>query len=193
MNRRANYDWLLLIFSLVCIYILAPDLDRRHGFFVSTCFALILILNSRIAWQTKFMVRYVVFIAIDLVTYFMLFNDQPWNFIFHGGLFESSSAPLIVCSLIMSLAGGLLLKTWPDRLKYFFITSGLQIPIAIFVGTAPLESFLSRIANGLGYLHSYSGAWQAWQLEWMLTYYLPIHFLSKRESNNSRNENYVRT
>ena len=168
----------MFILSLMAIYFLAPDLDRRHGPFVSICFALILILNSRIIWQPKFVLRYVIFIVIDLLTYFILFNDQPWNYLFHGGLFESSPAPLIVCSLIMSLAVGLLLKNWPDRVKYFLITSGLQIPIAIFVGTAPLESFLTRIADTLGFYHSYSGAWQAWQFEWMLTYFMPMYFLN---------------
>lgn len=191
MNKRATFDWLLLIFSLVCIYILAPDLDRHHGLFVSTCFALILILNSRMILQAKFILRYVIFIAVDLLTYFMLFSDQPWDALFHGGLLESSPAPLIICSLIMSLAGGLLLKSWPDRYKYFLITSGLQIPIAIFVGTAPMESFLSFIANTLGYYHNYSGAWQAWQFEWMLTYYLPIYFLSKKVTNNINNKNNI--
>lgn len=187
MDKKINYDWPLFLLSLVCIYMLAPDLDRRHGLFVSTCFALILILNSRMIWHTRFIVRYVIFIAVDLLTYFILFNDQPWNALFHGGLFESSPAPLIVCSLMMSLAGGLLLKNWPDRLKYILITSGLQIPIAIFVGTAPVESLLSHLAKVLGFNQQYSGAWQAWQLEWMLTYYLPIYFLSKKATNRLNN------
>ncbi|MCB9772330.1 MAG: hypothetical protein H6754_07250 [Candidatus Omnitrophica bacterium] len=191
MSRRSNYDWILLIFSLVSIYILAPDLDRRHGFFVSTCFALILILSSRMILQTKFILRYIAFIAVDLFTYFILFNDQPWDILFNGGLFESSPAPLIICSFLMSLAGGLLLKNWPDRFKYFFITSGLQVPIAIFAGMPTVETLLSRVASSLGFYHNYSGAWQAWQFEWMLTYYLPIYFLSKKNTVNKNNENKV--
>ncbi len=190
MNIRINYHWALLILSLIGIYILAPDLDRRHGPLVSTCFAFILILNSRIVWQPKFVLRYVVFIVIDLLTYFTLFNDQPWNYLFQGGLFESSPAPLIICSLIMSFAGGLLLRNWPDRVKYFLMTSGLQVPIAIFVGADPLESFLNRIADTLGFYHSYSGAWQAWQFEWMITYYFPIYLFNKKYILNTRGDGH---
>ncbi len=182
MNRRVSFNGLLLIFSLICIYVLAPDLDRRHGPLVSIAFALILILNSRAVWQAKFVWRYLIFIAVDLLTYFILFNDQPWDFLFSGGLFESSPAPIIICSLIMSLAGGLLLKNWPDRLKYLLITSGLQIPIAIFVGSSLSVAVLNRMADTLGFYHDYFGAWQVWQFEWMLTYYLPIYFLNLKHS-----------
>ena len=182
MNRRLSLNGLLLIFSLLCVYILAPDLDRRDGHLGSIAFALILILNSRIVWQAKFVWRYLVFIGIDLLTYFILFNDQPWDFLFSGGLFESSPAPIIICSLIMSLAGGLLLKSWPDRLKYFFITSGLQIPIAFFVGVPSIESFFSSLSDMLLSYHHYFGAWVVWQFEWMLIYYLPIYFLNLKYS-----------
>ncbi len=178
MNKNTRYHWLLFVFSLICIYILAPNLDRRQGLLVSSCFALVLILNSRIVLQTKFILRYFIFIGIDLLTYFILFDDRTWNYLFGGGLFESSPWPLIVCSLIMSMAGGLLLNTWSDRFKYFFITSGLQIPIAIFVGTPGMVFFLNRMSDVLGFHHDYFGAWQAWQFEWMLTYYLPIYFLN---------------
>lgn len=176
--RRSNHNLILLIFSLISIYILSPDLDRRHGVLISVGFALILILNSGVTWRPQFILRYILFIGVDLLTYFMLFNDQPWDYLFHGGLFESSPAPLIVCSLIMSMAGGLLLKDWPDRFKYFLITSGLQVPIAIFAGTPLVESSLDRLADTLGFYQDYSGAWQAWQFEWMLTYYLPIYFFN---------------
>ncbi len=186
MNRRIEYHWVLFIFSLMAIYFLAPDLDRRHGPLLSICFALILILNSAIVWQLKFILRYVIFIIIDLLTYFILFNDQPWNYLFHGGLFESSPAPLIVCSLIMSLAGGLLLRDWPDRIKYLLVTSGLQIPIAVFVGTPPMESLLNHLADILGFYNNYSGAWQAWQWEWMVTYYLPVYFFNLKYRHGKR-------
>lgn len=180
MIREQKYNWLILIFSLVSIYFLAPDLDRRHGVFVSLAFASILILTSGLLGSSRFIGRCLLFIGIDVSTYFILFNEQPWDFLFHAGLYDSSVAPLIFCSLIMSLAGGLLLRTWPDRVKYFLITSGLQIPIALCAGTPLLESWLNRLAAGLGFYQNYSGAWQAWQFEWMLTYYLPIYFLSKK-------------
>ncbi len=186
MNKKINYDWLLFIFSLVCIYILAPDLDRRHGLWVSSCFALILILNSRIVYELKFLWRYFIFFGIDLLTYFILFDDRPWNYLFGSGLFDSSPFPLIICSLIMSAAGGILLRTWPKRLEYFLITSGLQIPIAIFVGTPFFVSFFNRMADSLGFYHDYFGAWQAWQFEWMLTYYIPMYFLNKNQASKNK-------
>lgn len=172
--------YMVLIFSLLGIYLLAPDLNRENGIFVSSSFALILILNSGVIWKTQFIVRYVLFILIDIFTYFILFNDQPWDFFLHGGLFESSPIPLIVCSIIMALAGGLLLKTKQDRIVYLIITLGLQVPIAMIVGTPFVENVLLKLSNILGYSHSYDGAWQAWQFEWMLTYYLPIYFLNQK-------------
>lgn len=191
MKRTKNYYWLMLIFSLICIYLLAPDLDRRHGILVSTAFAAILIFNSGLVASGRFFWRCLLFIAIDVLTYFILFNEQPWDFLFHAGLYDSSVAPLVFCSLIMSLAGGLLLRTWPDRLKYFCVTSGLQIPLAFFVGTPAVEAWLNRLAALLGFYPNYSGVWQAWQFEWMLTYYLPIYFLNYKYvlKNNPGGEN----
>lgn len=180
LTRERKNNWLILIFSLIAIYVLAPDLDRRHGVLVSMAFAFILILNSGLLGSSRFIGRCLLFIGIDVSTYFILFNEQPWNFLFDAGLYDSSVAPLIVCSLIMSLAGGLLLRTWPDRVKYFLMTSGLQIPIALSVGTPLVESWLNQGSLLLGFDQNYSGAWQAWQFEWMLTYYLPIYFLSKK-------------
>lgn len=170
----------MLIFSLISIYVLAPDLDRRHGIFVSSAFAVILILNSGLLASRRFFWRCLLFIGIDILTYFILFNEQPWDFLFHSGLYDSSIAPLVFCSLIMSLAGGLLLRTWPDRLKYFCVTAGLQIPLAFFVGIPVVEFWLNRFAALLGFYPNYLGAWQVWQFEWMLTYYLPIYFLSNK-------------
>jgi hypothetical protein len=180
-------QYLILILSLLGIYILAPDLDRQNGPLVSTCFALILILNSGIVWQPKYFIRYLCFIPIDIFTYYILFNDQPWDYLLHGGLFESSPIPIIFCSIIMSLAGGLLLKTKQDRIKYFIITLGLQIPIAIFAGTAFVEGLLLNLSDILEYTHSYHGAWQAWQFEWMMTYYLPMYFLGLRRQTSQNN------
>lgn len=168
---------LLVIFSLLGIYVLAPDLDRHHGPLVSMAFALILILNSRP--QRKYWGRYAAFIGVDMLTYYILFSPEPWDSILKGGLYESSAWPLVVCSLIMSLAGGLLLKDNSARIKYFLVTSGLQVPIAIFVGTPPLEDALVELSKVLEYDHYYYGAWQAWQFEWMLTYYLAVYFYSR--------------
>lgn len=144
----------VFILSLLGIYILAPDLNRHNGPLVSSCFALILILNSTILGRPGYLVRCVVFILVDILTYFILFNDQPWDFFLRGGLFESSPIPLIVCSMIMAVAGGLLLKTQLQRIKYLLITLGLQIPIAILVGTPFVERALLKLSNLLGYTHS---------------------------------------
>ena len=188
MNKSIRNNWLLLIFSLVCIYLLSPDLDRRHGPLVSLCFALIFILNSRISGQPNFVLRYFLFIIIDQLTYFILFNDQPWDYLFHAGLYASSPVPLIVCSLIMSLAGGLLLNNWKDRVKYFLVTSGVQIPIACFAASGLAVDLLNRLANSTGFDQDYAGVWQAWQLEWMLTYYLALYVFSLRPDMRLRKD-----
>lgn len=181
-GTKKGWDWALLCFSLGCIYFLAPDLNRAHGVAVSSAFALLLILNSGVTARPGFMYRSAAFFSIDVLTYYMLFDDQPWDLLFHGGLFETSAAPLIICSVIMSLAGWILLESWRQRWIYLGITCGLQIPIAIFAGTPAVEKALQIISDLMGYHHDYSGAWQAWQLEWMLTYYLPVYFF-----NNGRN------
>lgn len=171
---------ILLFFSIIVIYFLAPTLDRRYGVLVSSSFALINILSSHIIIRKWRIVEYISYLFISIGTYYILFNDQPWDLLFGGGMFDSSAVPLIVCSIIMSFNGWLLLHGWKNRITYLIITLALQIPFAIIVGTNVIQKILFEFSDFLHYVEYYSGSWQVWQFEWMLTYYLPIYFLAHK-------------
>ncbi len=172
-------DPVLLLFSILVIYFLAPSLDRNQAVFISTAFAVINILAARPTWDRPHRIRYLAYMFIAIVTYYILFNDQPWDMIFHGGLFESSPWPLIVCSLLMTINGWLLFDDWRQRRLYAFITLGIQVPVAIFIGGQYLQETFNGTAQALKFVEHYSGSWQVWQFEWMLTYYLPIFILKR--------------
>jgi len=169
----------VLACSIIALYLLAPSLDASRGVFISTAFALINILSSRIVPRKHQHGRAALYTAVSVVTYFILFNDQPWDFLFGGGAYQESPLPLAVCSLIMTVNGWLLLPGWRERRIYVMITLGLQIPIGLVIGTDLLQGVLGRTAELLQYRHRYSGVWEAWQFEWMLTYYLPVFFLNR--------------
>ncbi len=172
-------DIALLLFSIMVIYFLAPSLDRNQGIYVSTMFAIINICSARPLWDKPHRIKYLSYVFVSVVTYYILFNDEPWGMIFHGGLFESSPWPLIVCSLLMTFNGWLLFNNWRQRRLYALITLGIQIPIAIFIGSQYLQESFTGMSHGLKFVEHYSGSWQVWQFEWMLTYYLPIYALSR--------------
>lgn len=171
----------ILIFSLLSLYLLAPILERDMGMWVSFGFALVLILSSHVIMDRKHILKYILYILISMVTYYILFNDQPWDYFFDGGLFESSPIPLFFCSISMSLAGGLLLTSASDRVLYAAITLGVQIPIAIIIGEDLVQYLFHMISHNFHYQDDIIGNIQVWQLEWMVTYYLPIYFLNHRD------------
>lgn len=170
---------IILLLSIVGLYILAPSLDRENGPFVSLSFALILIVSSKMIWDRQHIVKYISFIVIDMITYFILYNDEPWDLLFHTGLWSNSAIPLIGCSIIMAFTGWLLIEKWNHRWIYVMITLGLQIPIGVFIGGVTLQELFGNMAHRIRFTEYYPGALQVWQFEWMLTYYLPIYFFAR--------------
>jgi hypothetical protein len=109
----------------------------------------------------------------------MLYNDQPWDFLFHTGIWANSAAPLIGCSVIMAFAGWLLIEKWSHRWLYIFITLGIQIPIGLFVGEDLIQGIFENLAHFIKFKDYYPVSLQFWQFEWMLNYYLPIYFFAR--------------
>ena len=169
----------ILILSLTGLYLLAPSLDPDKGLFLSLSYGLILIVSSKIVFDRVHLIKYAAFIGIDTLTYFILFNDQPWDFLFHSGIWASSAAPLIGCSVIMSFAGWLLIEQRSHRWLYIIITLGLQVPVGLFIGGDMLQDLFANVAQILRMTQDYPEALQIWQFEWMLTYYLPIYFFAR--------------
>ena len=179
--RKATFnlvDSSRLILSIITIYFLAPSADRCLAVLISGGFAVLNIFVSDPIFKPRQVVKYVLYIGISIFTYHILLSDWPWNLSF-GGLLDSSLAPLMTCSLIMTLAGWLLLPTHKMRMLYVVITLGVQAPLAFFVGTETLEFLFSDLARSFYYVDNYSGSWQFWQFQWMLTYHLPFFFLPR--------------
>ncbi len=179
---------MVLLISIFAIYLLAPSLDRHQGVFISTAFAIINIISSRPIWDHRNRIKYLDYLFIAIITYYILFNDEPWNTVFHSGLLESSPWPLLICSLMMTVNGWLLFNTWHQRKWYALITLGLQIPIALFIGGEYLQGAFSGLAHTFGFVEHYSGSWQFWQFEWMLAYYIPIYLLSRLKAKDFKDE-----
>lgn len=169
---------LLMIGTTGCLYLLAPSLDRRVGVMISLAFALLNIFAARLLIDFKHWVRALSYIGISVGTYFILFNDQPWDFLFQAGMFDASPLPLVVCSLMMTFAGWLLLKGWKAKIFYMLITLGVQIPIGLLVGAAQTQMLFTDMSSILSYSDFYLDSWAFWQLEWMITYHLPFYFLA---------------
>lgn len=170
-------DIVILIFSIVSIYFLAPILDRQMGVFVSISFALLLILSSKMSFDQLHLRKYALYILIAAGTYYILFNDQPWDFLTQGGIYESSALPLIVTSIIMSVNGWLLLTNRHERILYSIITLGIQIPIALAVSSPSVQSLFMDVSFQLNYHEHYALSIQLWQFEWMMNYFLGIYLL----------------
>lgn len=175
-------NWLGIIFSLCALYFLAPTLDRGMGVMVSGTFALLNIYAARSFFGFKMHLRSFLYVLISVGTYYILFNDEPWEFFLYGGMFDSSALPLIVCSIIMSVAGWFLLTSWKSRAIYIILTLGLQIPVGMLIGTEKIQMLFEGMSRSIVYFENYPGSLQFWQFEWMLTYHLPFYFLSASES-----------
>jgi hypothetical protein len=177
--KRPLKDAALLLGSITIIYFLAPSLDHSKAVLISAIFAIVNILSSKPIWERSQSLKYLIYVAVAIGTYYVLFNDEPWNMLFKGGLFESSPWPLIICSLLMTANGWLLFSNWKQRRLYALITLGIQVPVAILVGGDFLQATFTSAADVFKFTEQYSGSWQVWQFEWMLTYYLPIFALSR--------------
>lgn len=177
---------LQMIGTTGCLYLLAPSLDRRVGFMISLAFALLNIFAARLLVDFRHWHRATAYIFLSVSTYFLLFSNEPWDFLFQAGMFDASPVPLVICSLVMTLAGWLLLKGWKARILYFFITLGIQIPIGFLVGISQTQSLFADFSNLLGYSDFYLDSWAFWQLEWMINYHLPFYFLSRLEEESPK-------
>lgn len=179
MAKLKEINWLGMVFSCVALYFLAPTLDRTMGGMISSAFALLNIYAARSFLSWRMHIRSFFYLLISVGTYYILFNDEPWQFFLYGGMFDSSALPLIVCSIIMTVAGWLLLRGWKARAVYIFITLGLQIPLGLLIGTEKIQELFSGMSRSIVYFEHYSGSLEFWQFEWMLTYHLPFYFLSR--------------
>jgi len=80
---------------------------------VGVGFAIVLVGASRPTFGKSQLLKYVSYILISVGTYFLLFESQPWDFLF-GWIPENlrrfSGIPVSPCSVIMAFAGWLLLS-----------------------------------------------------------------------------------
>ena len=175
---------ILLLLSVICLYGFPHYWDKWKGLLVSIGFALVLVSSSTAA-STKFkQVRYLTYIGISVITYYILFKEQPWQFLF-GWLPEnvknaiSFSLAITCCSTIMSFAGWLLFRKF-HWVRYLFITLLIQIPIAIGFKFESVWAIFSTLGKFLRYTNNYNpGDYQTWQFIWMINYYLPVFFWSR--------------
>ena len=175
---------ILLLLSVICLYGFPHYWDKWKGLLVSIGFAFVLVSSSTAA-STKFkQVRYLTYIGISVITYYILFKEQPWQFLF-GWLSEnvknaiSFSLGIACCSTIMSFAGWLLFQKvhW---VRYLFITLLIQIPITIGFNFESVRTIFSTLGKFLRYTDNYNpGDYQTWQFIWMINYYLPVFFWSR--------------
>jgi hypothetical protein len=175
-------DIVLLSASLCCLYILPHFMELLVP--VGAGFAVVLIGSSRPTFARRQLLRYAAYIAISVGTYFILFQDQPWEFLFGwmpGEVQEFSGVPVSPCSVIMAFAGWLLLSGRTKRRAYLMVTLLIQIPLSMVIHVDAVDSAFELLAKVLRYTGEYTDAEQAWQFVWMLNYYLPIYRWSRRE------------
>lgn len=174
-----KYQRLLKLFlSILGLYFLATSLDLEENLVVSTWFAVIVISAGEVVWDRAHLLRYAGYLCVANVTYYFLFKKQPWDFLSHGGSYDATILPVVVCSVGMTLAGWLLLKSRRRRFIYTVLTLGLQLPLAWMLGSDFVQVFLGHLSRSLHYQEYYAGSLQAWQFSWMLTYYLPFYIFS---------------
>ena len=178
MNPASRGNQLLLLLaSLLCLYALPHIMERI--LLVGAGFALVLIGSSRPTLAKPQLKKYAVYLAISIGTYYLLFQNQPWEFLFGwlpGGL-KQVAFPVAVCSIIMAFDGWLLLLDPSTRHRYMLITLLMQIPLSLGLFGA-IGGLFTRLAGMLHYTGEYTASFKAWQLVWMLNYYLPIYWWS---------------
>lgn len=174
----------LLVVSLAGLYLLPHFCELIVP--VGAGFAMALIGSSRPAFARRQLLTYASYIAISVGTYYILFQEQPWKFLF-GWLPERSrefgGIPVSPCSIIMALAGWLLLSDRTNRRKYMLVTLAIQVPLAAIFNIDGVHSAFQTLGKFLRYTDEHAGAHQAWQFLWMLNYYLPIYWWSHHRSS----------
>ena len=167
----------LLLVSLLCLYALPHIMERI--LLVGAGFALVLIGSSRPTLAKPQLKKYAAYLAISIGTYYLLFQNQPWEFLFGwlpGGL-KQVAIPVAVCSIIMAFDGWLLLPGSSMRRLYLLITLPTQILLSFGLFGA-IDDFFGWLARMLHYTGEFTASSKAWQLVWMLNYYLPIYWWS---------------
>ena len=153
---------------------------------VGVGFALVLIGSSGPAISRRHLVRYASYAAISVGTYYVLFQDQPWEFLY-GWIPENvrnfTGVPVSVCSVIMACAGWLLLSGRAKRRRYLLVTLLIQVPLSMVFLVPAVNSAFEALAKAMRYTDQYIPAYQAWQFVWLVNYYLPIYLWSRERDS----------
>lgn len=161
---------IMLLLSLVAIYLLPRSWDNT--LLLATAFALLMITAVGISLDKRSLIRYVSYIVISNITYYILLIDEPWDFLFGWLPSDIAAIPVVGCSIIMALAGGLLLKDTSLKRRYLWLTILPQLLIGIGMEFDQFQNMMKVIGTTLYYTDQSSH--QAWQFIWMLNYYLPL-------------------
>jgi len=188
LSENRNWRTALLVISIGSLYAL-PHL-YENTLIVGLGFALILSLSSRPLPIKADIQKRFAYALISLGTYFILFQDQPWEFLFERFIDDlPSRLPIALCSVIMSVAGsGFLLRGKKPKGWYVLITLAIQLPLCHYYDIAFVKDSLREIGNILLYTDKYSGDMQAWQFIWLLNYYLPVYFFSTNRKKKEISE-----
>ena len=99
---------ILLLASLLCLYLMPHAIERVV--LVGAGFAAVLIASSRPMLIRRSLLKYASYLAISVGTYYLLFQNQPWELLF-GWLPDHAKqmigVPVSACSIIMAFAGWL--------------------------------------------------------------------------------------
>lgn len=183
-NFFIHKDKILLAVSLFIIYLISPLIGFRYEVGVSFIFGILVVLASSPVWNIRYILKYIFFLVMIVLTRHSLCCWQPWNFLFDHGLYEPSAWPFVVISAVSSLMGWFLLDRWKHRMLYFFITMGIQMVLFLLLMNDLIDPVLVKFPHVILSKGEYPSIWEAWQFEWMLVYYLPIYFLSRKDKSH---------
>lgn len=181
-SRLFSRRLMLLLGSLLCLYAMPHFMLAGGGFPVSAGFALVLIGSSRPAFAKRRLLKYTAYLAISVGTYYFLFQNQPWEFLFGwlpDGIQQLNVWPVSICSIMMAFAGWLLLSGRAARRRYLLVTLLIQLPLSVGFHVDGVHSAFETLAKVLRYSGEYVDAEQAWQFLWLLNYYLPVYRWSR--------------
>ena len=173
--------YLILFPSLVCLYLIPHFMKQIVP--VVAGFALVLIASSRPVFTQRQLLKYAAYVGISIGTYYLLFQDQPWEALFGwipDNIKRVSGVPVSPCSILMAFAGWLLLAGKGKQRKYLLATLLIQIPLSMVFNLGPVHSAFETLAKVLRYTDETIRAQQAWQFVWLVNYYLPVYGWSTR-------------
>ncbi len=171
---------LLLVLSLLGLYLMPHIMKRIVP--VGVGFALLLIGSSRPVFTKRQLLKYAAYMGVSVGTYYLLFQNQPWEALvgwMPDDVERLTGVPVSVCSILMALAGGLLLTGKTEWRKYLLATLLIQIPLSMVFTLGPIHAIFETLARVLRYTDEQIRAHQAWQFMWMVNYYLPVYLWSR--------------